>query len=66
MTMLLVVRLECDRCLSHRDINIGDAEDSQIAKGVVMLVLWRAAEIGWRISTNNAQKSCLCERCKDK
>ena len=64
MGMTTMVRLECDRCLSHRDLTIGDTETLGVHSGLPMLVRWRAAEVGWRIHVSNAEKLCLCERCK--
>lgn len=64
MGMTTIVRLECDCCMSHRDLTIGDTEEFGVISGLPMLVRWRANEIGWRIHVSNAQKLTLCERCK--
>jgi hypothetical protein len=65
MSMQFMVRLECDKCLSHRDLWFGDVDADGISPGISMLVRYRAAKIGWRIHMTNAQKLCRCERCKN-
>lgn len=60
--MYLIVRLECQKCCSHRDFDFGHLEDSDLG-GIVMKIRWRAAEVGWRIHFTNAKKETLCPRC---
>ncbi len=63
--MNIFIRLECDNCLSHRDLDIGPLEDvRQEING--QLLKNRARNVGWVFPTENAVDHCYCPTCMSK
>ena len=57
------VRIECDKCSSHRDLSIGDTEALGISSGLHVLIKNRAISVGWKIFMDNAVEKTVCGKC---
>ena len=66
MAMSIIARLECDKCSSHRDLEVGNLDDLTGYGGLAMIVRCRAMAIGWKIHCVNGVNLTECSRCKPK